>query len=73
MKSDDRYGVKEHCSWADKKNHGIKHFGINPLDLKYSNILFDIFHMICQVTRKLMNFIRDYINTQAFDVKESLN
>ena len=51
----------------------MTHFGINPTKLIYSNILFDTFHMIYQITRKLMNYIRDFINGKYFQVKEYLN
>ena len=46
---------------------------MNPKNFIYSKIRFDISHMSCQKTRKLMNYIRDYMNSQKFLINDSFN
>ena len=53
-----QYKDKDHSKWADKHNFGITHFGVHPRKLDYDMIRFDTFHMICQITRKIMEYMR---------------
>ena len=55
------YSHKEHVKWADESNFGITHFGVHPEQLLYSKIRLDTFHMICQITRKLLTNVRKFI------------
>ena len=47
--------VKQHMDWVDKENFGISHFGLSPDLLRCDNIRFDVFHLRCAVTRRLMD------------------
>ena len=70
MMRNKEYNAKEHANWEDEKNCGITHFGINPRIFMYSDIRYDTFHLICQVTRRLMNYLRRFINCQVYDIKD---
>ena len=54
-------GNIEHMDWIDVHNNGIFHFGIHPMYLPPSNIRFDVFHLRCAVTRRLMVYLRKFI------------
>ena len=45
-------------NWVDRENFGISHFGLHPNELDRDNIRFDIFHLRCSITRRLMNYLR---------------
>ena len=64
------YNVKNHAQWCDISNCGVTHFGLNPRIFKYSRIRYDTFHMICQVSRRMMNYLRRFINTQMYSIKD---
>ena len=64
------YDQKKHADWCDISNCGFTHFGLNPRIFKYSRIRYDTFHMICQVSRRMMNYLRRFINTQMYQMKD---
>ena len=67
--------MEDHCNWADEKNFGITHFGVNPNKLRRDQIRLDTFHLKCAVlrilTRELQKFMldRSYKHIQQFKVK----
>ena len=63
----------KHKKWADEENYGITHFGLDPRTFKYSKIRYDTFHMICQVTRRLMNYLRRFMNRQIRSSRNELH
>ena len=63
------YNVKTHTDWCALSNCGVTHFGLDPRIFKYSRIRYDTFHMICQVTRRMMSYLRRFINTQMYSMK----
>ena len=65
---DPTYDTKKHLDWIDLSNSGISHFGLHPNLLPRDSIRFDMFHMKCAVTRKLMAFLRLLLLNQATDV-----
>ena len=65
IEEDKDWDIKKHAKWADEENYGITHFGLDPRIFKYSLIRYDTFHMICQVTRRLMNYLRRLMNRQV--------
>ena len=68
---DPTYNLKKHLDWIDISNSGISHFGIHPNLLPRHTIRFDMFHMKCAVTRKLMASLRLILLNQATDVIDS--
>ena len=61
LKEGERWEKKEHMDWIDNKNNGISHFGIYPKYLLPSRIRFDVFHLRCAVTRRMMVYTRTFI------------
>ena len=47
--------------WADIKNEGITHFGIFPDYFRRDMIRFDVFHLRCAITRRLMKHLRKFL------------
>ena len=64
------YSKKEHLDWADKKNYGCTHFGIDPVLLPRSSLRFDTFHLKCSITRRLMSYLRLFLLDQAPSISE---
>ena len=58
------YTKKDHMDWVDDKNEGISHYGIHPTLLPRGEVRFDMFHLKCSVTKKLMNYLREFILRQ---------
>ena len=56
------YGKAEHMDWIDRNNHGISHFGIHPKLLPRDELLFDTMHCRMSITRRLLNYTRDFLN-----------
>ena len=53
-----KYMYKSHSDWIDNSNDCVSHFGLHPDLLPCNGIRFDVFHMRCAITRKLMNYLR---------------
>ena len=73
IRKNSKYTVHSHAEWADEKNFGMTHFGLSPRILDYHNIRFDTFHMFCQITRKLMDNLRRFMNQQSFANKNNFH
>ena len=65
------YTYKAHLDWIDKNNDGVSHFGLHPNLLPRDGIRFDVFHMRCAITRKLMNYLRCFLLEQSNAVIDS--
>ena len=65
---DKDYKYFEHMSWIDIHNQGVLHFGIHPDDLPRDSIRFDVFHLRCAITRRLMNSLRKFMMTQTVEM-----
>ena len=44
-----------------KKNNGISHFGIHPEYFNPESVRFDVFHLRCAITRRLMVHVRKFM------------
>ena len=67
------YTVQIHAAWADENNYGMTHFGLSPKILKYNAIIFDTFHMMCQISRKLMDNLRRFMSVQSYENKNKFH
>ena len=47
--------------WVDVENDGISHFGLHPNLLPRDTLCFDIFHLRCAVTRRLLTYLQKFI------------
>ena len=63
---DPSYQYFDHMDFVDKENEGISHFGLHPNILPRDSIAFDVFHLRCAITRRLMG------NLQTFMLKQSV-
>ena len=61
LNANEKYDAKHHNDWIDEKNSGISHFGIHPDCLRNDHICFDVFHMTCTITKRLMCCLREFI------------
>ena len=50
----------------------MTHFGLSTLIFDYDDIRFDILHMTCQITRKIMEYLRDYLRGYPIHIMEEL-
>ena len=64
------YHVRDHRKWVAEKNSSICHLGIDPKYLRLDQIRFDVFHLSCAITRRLMSCLRAFINKQHCDVMD---
>ena len=64
------YSKKDHSDWVDKYNFGYTHFGIHPNHLPRSSHRFDIFHLKCSITRKLMSYLRVLLLNQDPEIND---
>ena len=62
------YGYFDHMKWVDVENTGCSHFGIHPKILPRNSLRFDIFHLRCAITRRLMTNLRKYIMIQDLSI-----
>ena len=65
---DTNYTQSMHRDWIDENNKGVSHFGVDPYSLPRHNLRFDIFHMKCSITKKLMTYLRLFILNQSIDI-----
>ena len=65
--------MKEHRDWVDGSNNGVSHHGIHPSLLPVDDICFDIFHMKCSATKKLMAYLRRFILNQSPEIIKDFN
>ena len=57
----DTYTVKKHMDWIDVENDGISHFGLHPNLLPRDTLRFDIFHLRCAITRRLLSYLQRFV------------
>lgn len=62
----DIYTVEAHCDWADIKNVGIPHFGVDSNKLHRNQIGLDTFHMKYAVTRILVRKLQKFMLDQSY-------
>ena len=68
-----KYTESDHRNWADTMNYGITHYGVHPSELRRDNIRFDVFHLRCAETRKLMTFLRKFVRCQSYDFQDKFH
>ena len=61
LKEGERWDKAEHMDWIDEKNNGILHFGIHPEYFNPESVRFDVFHLRCAITRRLMVHVRKFM------------
>lgn len=66
----ENYSVKKNMDWVDIHNSGISHFGIHPDKLPRHCIRFDVFHLRCSITRRLMSYLRKFLMSMTTDLME---
>ena len=64
------YTVKKHMDWIDIHNVGVSHFGIHPDKMQRHDIRFDVCHVRCAITRKLMTHLRTFMMTTTPELME---
>ena len=72
-RGDTTYNIKKHMDWIDEENYGISHFGIHPDQLRRDKIRFDVFHLRCAITRRLMDYLRKFIIKQSEELKKEFS
>ena len=68
-----KWTVKLHMVWVDEKNYGISHFGIHPNTLRRDRLRFDVFHLRCAITRRMMAYLQGFILGTTPDLIEEFN
>ena len=61
--------MSDHRDWCDSKNYGITHFGIKYDVFDISSVRNDILHLRLSVTRKIIGFIRHYLEPYDYEIK----
>ena len=64
----ENYSIKKHMDWIDVHNFGISHFGLHPDEMPISCIRFDVFHIRCAITRRLMTYLQKFLLETTTDV-----
>ena len=72
LKDDEKYEYFQHMDWVDVENKGVSHFGLHPDVLPRENIRFDVFHLRCAITRRLMTNLRKFLMIHSVDLIMSL-
>lgn len=54
--------------WIDVENEGVSHFGLHPNYLPRDNICFDVFHLCCAITWRLMSNLWKFMMIQAVEL-----
>ena len=55
LKQGEVYDYFKHKDWVDVSNVGVSHFGLHPDLLPRDSLRFDVFHLRCAITRRLMS------------------
>ena len=69
----ERYDESHHRDWCDLSNKGVTHFGVHPDILPISSIRFDIFHLSCAITRRIMTFTRNLMLRQSSQTRKEFS
>ena len=62
------YEYFKHMDWVDVSNQGISHFEIHPEYLPRDYLTFDVFHLPCAITCRLMNYLQKFILKQSIEI-----
>ena len=62
-----KYTVKTHKNWANENNLGVTHLGCTPTQVPLNSIRFDIMHLKAAVTRRVMNYLRNFMTKQSWE------
>ena len=62
------YHYFDHMKWIDINNCGISHFGFHPKLLNRDSIRFDVLHLRCSITRRLMTNLQYFMSTQTPEI-----
>lgn len=54
--------------WIGDKNSGVSHFGVHPNSLPCDSLCFDVLHLQCAVTTRLMNNLRKFMMIQSVEL-----
>ena len=54
--------------WVDVGNLGVSHLGIHPTNLPCNSIRFDVFHLQCAITRRLMKNLHKFMLMQTVEL-----
>ena len=68
IKNNPSYTTKSHRNWANEYNYGCTHLGLHPKILPRDMLRLDTFHMIFQITKMIMHFIRDQLRKERFEL-----
>ena len=69
----EKYSVTKHMDWVDEKNFGISHFGVHPNILRRDSLRFDVFHLRCAITRRMMSNLQGFILGTTPELIEKFN
>ena len=62
------YLQRHHRDWVDEHNFGISHYGFHPHKLPRNMLRFDVLHLRCSITRRLMSSLRKFMLTQSIEL-----
>ena len=68
LQEGESYTRNDHKSWIDEHNQGVSHFGIHPDLLPRTEIRFDVFHLKCSITKRIMSYLRTFMLNQSNDI-----
>ena len=64
------YTEANHRDWADLSNKGITHFGIMPKQFDINNMVEDLFHGRCSITKRMINYLNELTCTNYDHLEE---
>ena len=65
-----QYDIDDHHALTAHHNNGMLHFGIYPNRLRLDNLRFDVFHLTCAITRRLLLALRTFAFKQSCEVMD---
>lgn len=72
LRSDEgSYTFQMHRDWIDIHNSGISHFGLHPDQMPRNNIMLDVFHLRCAITRRLMTHLRIFLLKSPTEIQNN--
>ena len=73
MKEGEEYEYFDHMDWVDVNTEGISHFGWGPEYIPRDSIRYDVFHLRCACTRRLMAYLRKFMSKQSTDIMKEFS
>ena len=58
--------------WMQYNNKGVSHFGLHPSLLPLSSIRVDVFHMGCSIGKRLISYLRSFVERQGPKLESKL-